>query len=86
MSLPIRAFPLGMDSCLLLGLGGLKHHEAWVSKAKSKTIKKDWLTSLSCEVANSFLIFQKHFLKNVSKHYQGLSQKGNFSLFEAAQR
>lgn len=69
MTLPVRTFPVGTDSCLHLGLGGLKHHEGWVSKAKSKTIKKDWLMSLYCEIANCFLIFQKHFLTNVFEHY-----------------
>lgn len=72
------------DSCLLLGLVGEKHWEGWVSKVRSKAIKKDWLLSLPCEVANCFLIFQKHFLRNVLRSYRGWRQKWNFSLFKAA--
>lgn len=48
-----QSFSCGPDSCLLSGLGGMKCQEGGVSK----TIKKDWLLSVSCETADCFLIF-----------------------------
>lgn len=58
MKLSVRAFPVALIALWFwVWEGWMKHQEGWVLKVKSKMIKKDWLLSLSCEIANCFLIF-----------------------------
>lgn len=58
MKFSVRAFPVALIALWFwVWEGWMKHQEGWVLKVKSKMIKKDWLLSLSCEIANCFPIF-----------------------------